>query len=354
MISPKKILLFHTAFIGDIILALPLAQALRAQFPGSTTSFVATPAASTVLRNHPAIDEIIPYDKKGEDRGLGGLLGLAAALRRRHFDLAIIPHRSLRSAAIPWLAGIPRRVGFATSAAPVLLTDRVPYRRDQHESVRNLDLLGPLDAVPVSAELPRLYPNEEDREIVQSMLTSFMPGDGTFDSTRLVAVAPGSVWNTKRWPVERYRELCRMLLTDGYSIVLIGGKEDAGLCGVLAQGLENRPLLNTAGTLSLLQSAEMIRRCRAAVSNDSAPMHLAVGVGTPVVAIFGATVPRFGFAPTGPADRVLGVEGLSCRPCGIHGGDVCPVGSFACMLGIGPGEVRQAVSSIVGGQEVSR
>jgi heptosyltransferase-2 len=347
MSHPNKILIFHTAFIGDIILALPLAQILHAHDPSRRISFVATPVASEVLRNHPALDEIILYDKKGVDRGPGGLLRLVRRLRRKNFDLVIVPHRSLRSALIPWLAGIPRRIGFTTSAAPVLFTDRVLYRRDRNEIGRDLDLLTPLGIIPPSDELPRLYPNEADRKIVQAMLDRREAGSARFDVSRLIAVAPGSVWNTKRWPMESYRQLCGKLMGDGLSVVLVGGPKDAELCKKIAEGMDDGGLLNAAGQFSLLQSAEMIRCCSAVVSNDSAPMHLAVGVRTPVVAIFGATVPAFGFAPTGPRNRILGVEGLACRPCGIHGGDVCPVGTFACMNGISPDEVHRAVRSIL-------
>ena len=351
MSHPKKILIFHTAFIGDIVLTLPLAQALRALAPSPSISFVATPAASEILRNHPAIDEILPYDKKGEDRGFGALLRMVDMVQSRHFDCAIIPHRSLRSALLPWSAGISRRIGFTTSAAPFLLTDRVPYRRDHNEIGRNLDLLEPLGVAPDYDELPQLFPNEDDRKIVQAMLEHRRAEVSTFDPSRMIAVAPGSVWNTKRWPMESFRALCRALIEDGFSVVLIGGPQDEVLCTRVSEGFHAAGLLNTAGMLSLLQSAEMIRHCRAAVSNDSAPMHLAVGMGTPVVAIFGATVPAFGFAPAGPRDKVLGVENLPCRPCGIHGGDVCPVGSFACMHGISPEEVHQAVLSIINAGE---
>jgi heptosyltransferase II len=354
MSSPNKILIFHTAFIGDIVLTLPLVQVLHTLDPGAKVSFVAIPSAAEILRNHPAIEEVIPYDKKGKDRGLGGMLGMAGILRRKHFDLAIIPHRSLRSAAIPWSAGIPRRIGFMANAAPFLLTDKVPYRRDHNEIGRNLDLLEPLGIAPRYDELPRLYPNEQDREIVQALLEQKRMESARFDASRMIAVAPGSVWNTKRWPMESFRALCRTLIGDGLSVVLIGGTQDAVLCTQVSEGLEADGLLNAAGRLSLLQSAELIRRCGAAVSNDSAPMHLAVGVGTPVVAIFGATVPSFGFAPAGPRDRVLGVEGLTCRPCGIHGGDVCPVGSFVCMKGISPDEVHRAVRSILDAGEAGR
>ena len=84
----------------------------------------------------------------------------------------------------------------------------------------------------------------------------------------------------------------------------------------------------------MLQSAEVIRRCSLLVSNDSAPMHLAIAVETPVVAIFGATIPGFGFAPYGKHDAVIETDGLTCRPCSIHGGNTCPITTFDCMVRI--------------------
>ena len=101
--------------------------------------------------------------------------------------------------------------------------------------------------------------------------------------------------------------------------------------------------LVAAGRLTLLQSAELLRRCRVVVSNDSAPVHLAGGVGAPVIAIFGATSPAFGFAPRGPRDVVVETHGLPCRPCAIHGGDRCPERHFACMEKIHPFQVLEQV-----------
>ncbi|MGB6123590.1 MAG: ADP-heptose--LPS heptosyltransferase, partial [Bacteroidota bacterium] len=124
----EKVLLFHTAFPGDIILALPLLQVLRAHAEDCIVSVVATPAAAGVLENHPAIDEVILYDKRGGNRGLSGMMTMSRRLRNEKFGVALVPHRSLRSAFITSRAGIPRRIGFSTSAGKWLLTDRVPYR----------------------------------------------------------------------------------------------------------------------------------------------------------------------------------------------------------------------------------
>jgi heptosyltransferase II len=335
----NRVLIFHTAFPGDIVLTLPVAQRLRALVPGVHIGMVTIPAASDLLRNHPAIDERIVYDKKGARRGLAGIVGLARLLARSRFDAAIIPHRSLRSAVVCRLAGIPVRIGFATSAGRFLLTHRVDDDRNVHEISRNLRLLAPLGIAPGGMELPRLYPDRTDREMVDALLlrhSHLNPG-------HLVAMAPGSVWNTKRWPRERFAELAGRLAGQGRSVILIGGAADRDLCAEIVAASGSSAVASAAGELPLLGSAELIRRCSVLVTNDSAPMHCAVAVGTRVVAIFGATVPAFGFAPAGQRDVVIDTPGLACRPCSIHGGNACPIGTFECMLRIEAGRVADAV-----------
>jgi heptosyltransferase-2 len=347
----EKVLLFHTAFPGDIILALPLLQVLRAHAEDCIVSVVATPAAAGVLENHPAIDEVILYDKRGRNRGLAGMMTMSRRLRNEKFGVALVPHRSLRSAFITSRAGIPRRIGFSTSAGKWLLTDRVPYRARDHEIRRNLELLRPLGLDPPDFEYPRVYPDDADRARVDELLQSRSPVSQAFDPRKMAAIAPGSVWMTKRWPQESYEELGRLLVEDGFSLALIGGREDRVLCQSIAEGISREHAVVAAGELSLLQSAELIRRCCVAVSNDSAPMHLAVAVQTPVVALFGPTVPEFGFAPRGERDVVLGVPDLSCRPCSIHGGDRCPIGSFDCMVGLTAEMVRTHIKNTLNGTQ---
>ncbi len=351
MTRREKVLLFHTAFPGDIILALPLLQVLRAIGEDCTVSVVATPGAAGVLENHPAIDEVILYDKRGGDRGLAGVMTMTRRLRNENFGVALVPHRSLRSAIIAFGAGIPRRIGFSTSAGKWLLTDRVPYRDRDHEIRRNLELLRPLGLDPPDFEYPLVYPDDVDRARVEELLQSRALVSRAFNPRKMIAIAPGSVWMTKRWPQERYEELGRLLVKDGFSVALIGGREDRVLCQSIAGGISRDHTVVAAGELSLLQSADLIHRCRVAVSNDSAPMHLAVAVRTPVVAIFGPTVPEFGFAPLGERDVVLGVPDLSCRPCSIHGGNRCPVGTFDCMVGLTAEMVRTHIQNALNGTQ---
>ncbi|MEK9139329.1 MAG: lipopolysaccharide heptosyltransferase II [Bacteroidota bacterium] len=336
---PQKILVFHTAFIGDIILTLPLVQRLRASLPGTQITFVAIPSAANVLENHPAINRIVVYDKRGTEAGLSGILKLAAELRAEKFDIALIPHRSLRSALVAWLARIPKRVGFSASAAPRLFTDVVQYDKNSHEIDRNLSLLRPLRIAYSGDQLPSVYPSDDDKRVVDKLLNR---------SGQFIGFAPGSVWNTKRWPKEHFISLGKKLASDGASLVMVGSRQDAALCEEIGFAIGSGGIVNAAGKLSLLQSAELIRRCSLLISNDSAPMHLAVAVRTPVVALFGATVPRFGFAPRGQHDVVAEVNGLACRPCSIHGGDKCPIKTFVCMKDLKPEIVYAKVQTVLG------
>ena len=204
MNAPPAILVIHTAFIGDVVLALPLLQVLRERFPGSSIGIVTVPSSAGVAQNHPAVDRIHVYDKRGADSGVAGFNRVLKELRSSEYDLAVIPHRSVRSAVLAWLAKIPRRIGFDRSAGRLLLTERVTYETGVHEIRRNLALLRPLGIIPTAAPLPRLYPSVEDAATVKRILNEQIPG--SFDSGRMIALAPGSIWYTKRWPQGKLSE----------------------------------------------------------------------------------------------------------------------------------------------------
>jgi heptosyltransferase-2 len=330
MKDPENILVVQTAFIGDVILTLPLIQSCKRLFPAAAIDVVATPTTMALCANHPDIHEAIVFDKRAVDSGIGGVIRLSRLLRSRSYDLALVPHRSMRSAALVALARIPQRIGFDRSSGRLFLTDTVRYDRNVHEIDRNLSLLRAVTNAPVSRELPRLFPSDIDKKKVDKL---FVELEVARPET-LVAIAPGTIWNTKRWLKERFSSLAVNLDEAGFEIVLIGGMADEALCNEIGTLSGSSHVYNTAGMLSLLQSAELIRRCKVLICNDSAPMHIAAATGTPVVAIFGATVPAFGFGPSGLFDVVLETEGLKCRPCSNHGGEKCPIKTFDCMKNI--------------------
>ncbi len=336
---PDRAIIIQTAFPGDVILTLPLVQILKARMPVTEIDMLVVPAAAELLRNHPAIREIFVYDKRGRDRGFSGFVKTLRALKTRNYGLALIPHRSVRSASLARLSAIPRRIGFDTSSGRFMLNSTVRYDPSVHEIERNLSLLSGVGIEPPwERVLPELFPSQDDARVVDSAISGF-------SGNSLIGIAPGTVWNTKRWP--RFTELVEKLVKDDHSIVLIGGKDDELLCGNISRSVASPRVLSAAGMLTMLQSAELLRRCRLLICNDSAPMHMAVAMRTPVVSIFGATVPGFGFFPYGKRDVVVETKGLPCRPCAIHGGDECPIRTFDCMMNISADMVLQNIEKVI-------
>src|SRR5690348_13862272 len=268
-----------------------------------------------------------------------GVLRLARRLRRERYDLALLAQGSWRSAALAFLARIPERVGFDTSAGKLLYTTRVPYRDDLHHAARLLMLGRPNGREPTAEELrPSLVPGDAERAAVDALLTRH----GVTRGERLVALAPGSVWGTKRWPY--YPELAQLLAAKA-RIVVIGSGGDAPLADAVSAAEPSA--INAAGELSLLASAELIGRCGVVVTNDSAPLHLASAMGTPTVAIFGPTVPDFGFGPLAPLASVVGEDTLPCRPCDRHGPQHCPLGHHRCMRDLAPALVAERALTLL-------
>ena len=325
-------LVIQTAFLGDVVLTTPLLEALAMRH--GPVDIVTTPAAASLVETHPAVRRVIPYDKRGADRGLPGLIRLVRTLRAGRYDVAYLPHRSLRSAALARLAGIPRRVGFEDGWRS-LYTERRGRPKQGHEIDRLLGL-GGIAASPRAR--PSLHITVADRAATEE----FLRAHGIHEP--FVALAPGSIWGSKRWPY--YRELAERL-AERASIVTVGGPEDAALGAQVVMAAEEGGgrwrAANTCGALTLRQSAELIRRAAVLVTNDSAPLHLAQAVETPTVAIFGSTVPAFGFGPRGPRDAVVELAGLPCRPCSAHGPPVCPLGHHRCMKSLTVEDVLQAI-----------
>jgi heptosyltransferase II len=326
----------QTSFLGDTILTTPLLAQLAHRGP---VDVVTTPAAASVLTGHPAVRQVIVYDKRGAHAGLFGFTTMTSRLKAAAYDTAYLAQGSLRSALLVFAARIPERIGFATSSGSWLYTTKVAYRDDLHHAARLLLLSRPNGREPTDEEMrPSLAPGAAERSVVDELLRScgVMPGE------RLIALAPGSVWATKRWP---YYVQLALGLADAGRIVVVGGADDRALAAEIVSAVAGA--VDTTGALPLLASADLIGRCAVLVTNDSAPLHLASAMGTPTVAIFGPTVPEFGFGPLAPAKAVLGHESLACRPCHRHGPRRCPLTHFRCMRELSAELVAERVRTLI-------
>jgi heptosyltransferase-2 len=326
-----SVVVIQTAFLGDVVLTTPLLTALAAVH--GPVDVVTTPAAASLIETHPAVATVFRYDKRGGEGGLRGVWRLSRQLRARGYLRAYLPHRSWRSAALARLAGIGERVGFADSPAAATYTRRVVRPAGGHEVERLLALAGGGSAPPVHVALTSDDVAEADRWL------------GTHGvAAGFIAIAPGSIWGTKRWP--GYAELAASL---DRPTVVIGGREDARLAADIVAQAPGR-MHSAAGELGLRASAALLARAAVLVTNDSAPLHLATAVGTPIVAVFGPTVPSFGFGPRGQRDQVIEHPSLGCRPCSAHGPPVCPLGHHRCMRELSVETAAAAVQAVLGAE----
>jgi heptosyltransferase-2 len=328
------VLVIQTAFLGDVVLTTPLLSTLADRY--GPVDVVTTPAASSLLENHPAIRSVVRYDKHGSDRGWRGIRRVGGLLRNRRYHRVYVPHRSVRSAVLALWSGARNRIGFADSPAAITYTTRVRRPPAGHEVERLLALAGEnTGSTPrVSLEL-----SAEDHAAADAWLALHAV------APRFAALAPGSVWGTKRWPY--YAELASVL---DRPTVIVGGHDDVSLANAVVAAAAGRAV-SAAGALTLRGSAALLQRASVLVTNDSAPLHLATAVGTPVVALFGPTVPEFGFGPRGMDDVALGHEGLACRPCSRHGPQICPLGHHRCMRELSVDIVARTVAAVASAEE---
>jgi heptosyltransferase-2 len=389
--EPKSILIVQTAFLGDVVLTTPLITALRDSFPEGRIAVLVIPGTRPILENHPAVDELLIFDKKGADRGLRGLRETARRLRSRRYDIALLPHRSFRSALLARLAGIPERIGYYQTGAAILYTKRVWRPAPRHEVDRCLALVRPLGIRPPSgiAPLSVAVGREEKAEIRRRL-----EAHGVRPADRLVAISPGSVWATKRWTEEGFAAVAEHFAQqENVKVILLGSQADrpvadrilkqlrAGPGPVPRHGLASaygarrpstlgprgigaieagasetaasppparapHPVLDLTGQTTLRQLSALLERASVLLTNDNGSMHIGEAVGVPIVAIFGATTPQMGYGPR--SDRSTVVEHpLPCRPCGRHGHTSCPLGHFLCMRSIQPDEVIAAVEKMM-------
>jgi heptosyltransferase II len=321
-----------------VVLATAAVEAIAAETPRAEVHVLTKPPFAEVFRGNPHVRRILPWEA-GQ-----GLLGLARTVREGGYEWVVDLHGNLRTRLLRVLVRGPRwsrydKGGLGRRLAVVLR--RPGLLPENHVVDRYLAALRPL-GVSGRRRLPRLYPDAADRARAEALLREV----GWDGAERLIALAPGARWATKRWPAERWEAVCARLAREGIGFpILLGGPEDRGLCRKVLRASEGRGG-EVAGRTSPLETGAVLERCAALVTNDSAPLHLAVAVGTPVVALFGPTVRGFGFYPLGPQDAVLEQE-LACRPCSLHGGEHCPLRHHRCLVEVSAGAVLEAVAGLI-------
>lgn len=331
-----RILIIHTAFIGDIVLSTPLIKKIKDTYPDSDITYVTTPVGEAILKNNPYLNNIIVYDKRGKHKGIKGVWELGKRLRYENFNMVITPHRYLRSSILSWLSRSPVRKGYDIASGSFLFTEKIKYDREKHEVEKLLSFIDPENKKRYEIEL---FPGETEK----------MKGENFWKMNELsekkvVVLAPGSKWFTKQWPVEYFNQLSEKLKElSNTKIVVVGGKDEINL------SIETENIIDMRGKTTLLELADILSRADVVVTNDSSPIHIASAFKKPrIFALFGPTIEKFGFFPWSLNSQVFQVKDLKCRPCGIHGGNTCPEKHFKCMRDILPEEVFKEIKKYLG------
>lgn len=335
----QTICVIRFSSLGDLVLLTALLDALRAGFPGATIHLVTKERYAGLFEKDARVDALHLL----AGRGPGALLRLRRSMPNR-FDALIDAHGVTRSALLAASLGAGRRTRIVKDQVSKLLlihrkTDR--YQAGGPSMVRRyVDLARRIGAdLPVDPP-PRLAVPRAAAATAGRFLAAFAGGRPP------IAVAPGARHDTKRWPGERFAELVSSLVSRGEQIALVGGAGDRETCRAIAGDIEG--IVDCCGELSPIETAAVLAGCALLVTNDSAPLHIAEAVGTPVVALFGPTVGQFGYAPRLPAS-VLVERTLACRPCSRNGARPCPLGTRECLAEIPATRVLDAVSETLEG-----
>ena len=326
-----SILFIRPGGIGDAVLLIASIQAIKQKYPNVSIDVLAEKRNGEVFSLCSEVSRVFRYDRPKE---------LLSALRIS-YDVVIDTEQWYRlSAVIAYLTRAPIRIGFATNERKGLFTDQIKYSQDDYEVISFLRLISSITGnIPFNYEHPFLSIYPELSEKVRSKL-------GAVKGHSLVAIFPGGSVREKRWGTDRFRETAIMLSKKGYSIVIVGGKNDREVCKKIRAGLSG--VEDFCGRLSLVETAALLKEVSLFITGDSGVMHIAYGLGTRTLSLFGpGNENKWG--PRGVRHAVI-CKDLDCRPCTKFGNiPRCKLG-VECMSRITVDEVyEKAVELLEGG-----
>lgn len=350
-----KILLIRLRLIGDVVFTTPALTAIRRRFPSARITYLVEHAAEPVVRNHPALDEVMVVERP---RGLARWrydLALARRLRRERFDLVIDFHGGSRSGVLTWATGAPQRIGYALPGRGWSYTTRVPWTRSlvppTHSVINQWALLEPLGVQPANRASDPVSMTLDPGAVRQ--VDDRLAAAGV-DRTMTLVVLHVSAGNPfRRWPAASFANAAAMLASADPSrriIITSGPSESAAAESVAAHartlaGAHASQIVRT-GEFDLAELRALVDRAALYIGGDSGPLHIAATTRTPIVALFGPTLPERSMPWRDPGIRAIAVDGgeLPCRPCHQRH---CVPGDFRCLTAISPTMVVTAAEQLL-------
>lgn len=334
--SIRKILIRAVNWVGDAVMTTPAIGVIRESFPRAEITILANPLVAQIFSPHEWIDRVMTFDQKGVHRGILGRFRLAAEVRKHSFDLAIVLPNSFNSALVPWLAGIPARLGKNSDGRGFMLSARyIPADHPPfgHEVNYYLNLMRHF-GISGQTSRPRLCILPEEERLAQDRLALQGIDQGDF----VIGINPGASYGSaKRWYPDRFAEVAAKLAAEwSAKIIVFGGPGETDMAADIERRLDKVPSLNLAGKTTVRELMALINRCNFFITNDSGPMHIAAALDVPVVAIFGST-DHTGTSPF--SDKAVVVrKSVECAPCKLR---ECPT-DHRCMQAVTVDDVLAA------------
>ncbi len=341
----KSNLVIQTAFLGDLILSIPLLQRIKKIFPDDKLIVMCKSGLGEFLLKEQLVDEVIEVEK-----------GSAVSYRQAREELnkfqlrnVYCVHRSVRSLFFSAGLTAQKKIGFSSLLGFWIFDEVIDYPTNNPEVLRQFAILETSD--PETLEQLAV----EDFSVLNQASLPMVPAYFSFPAvggkrvpSKRVGLFPGSVWATKKWTKAGFAELAVLLIKAGYQIDLLGGPTEKKLCDEIAMQAGDVKVL--AGSLTIAETISKLAEYDLVVTNDSAPTHMAAYQNTPVLTIFGPTTLKQGFRPWSNNAVVVENTLLTCRPCGKHGHNVCPLTHHNCMNTISAAEVFAKALQVLNGQ----
>jgi lipopolysaccharide heptosyltransferase II len=334
----EKFLVVRTDRIGDVLLSTPVLEAIKRKYPKSKVSMMISPYTKDLLINNPWVDEIITYEQSSSS----DFFKLVKSLRKKKFDFAILLRPTLRMALLLYLSGIRVRIGTGYRAYQFLFNCKVYEHRktiEKHELEYNLSMLVPLG---ISGEVivPRIFLSAEEETISNKI---FDEQKVKKDDLKII-VHPGSGNSSLNYPLGKFAVLADKLIEEfSAKVILTGNSKEVKLSEAIRRKMRNKPV-DLTGKTNLRELSSVLKGSDLLISNSTGPIHMAVALGTPVVALFSplfvASPKRWG--PYGEGNEVVMPPVEICHKCEKE-----KCSHFNCMDKIDPDEVVSRVRKIL-------
>lgn len=335
--SISKILVIAPSWVGDTMLMHPLLARLKQRHPDSFIDVLAPAWTEELLRQMPEVSNTITNPFPHGSLQLAARFSLGMQLRNRYYDQAIVLPNSLKSALVPFFAGIPIRTGYVGEMRYGLLNDA--RKLDKHalplmvERFAQLAEL-PRDAISRPLPQPRLLVSQEQS---QPVLDKF----GLTLEKPVAVFCPGAEYGpAKRWPIPYFAELAQHLQQQGYAVWIVGSRKEQEI-GDKIVALGNLSTRNLCGSTSLADAISLLSCASLVVSNDSGLMHIAAALDRPMLALYGSSSPGF-TPPLSQQAQILKID-IACSPCFKR---ECPLGHFKCMKNLTPQMVAEHIPAL--------